>query len=109
MSERSFGAGSMLNGLFVNQQHQMLGFDNLFSGSIDDITNLCHQNTILEKIGRIAKRYSATKVIVACQRLSLDTSPTPADISFLLWLQKRLRFTGVLLLDSWIIGENLII
>jgi DNA repair protein RadC len=98
------GAGSMVSGLFVNEQHRMLGFEDLFLGLIDG-TNICHQ-TIFEEIVRHAKRYSAAKVIMVHKQLSLDASPTLADISFLLWLRQELRVTGMLLLDSWIIGEN---
>ena len=99
MSELSGRAGSVLSGLFLNQQHRMLGFEDLFCGSYDD-TNIYHRDTILKEVKRNIKRYSATEfLMVRSHNFSVDATPTPADISLTRWLMRRLRFTGVLLLD----------
>jgi DNA repair protein RadC len=105
MSKLHGHTGDMLSGLFLNQLHHMLGFEDLFSGSIDDTnTSLC--DTVVKEILENAKRYEATGIIMARNNLSLDASPTSFDISLVRCLINRLSITGVQLLDYWIISED---
>jgi DNA repair protein RadC len=96
----------MFSGLFLNQQHRMMGFEDLFYGDYDN-KNPCHQHTILTKIQQKAKRYKAPFVLMARNSLSSEAEqPTLADISLVRWLTKELHFTKVALLDCWIIYED---
>jgi DNA repair protein RadC len=80
-------------------------FEDLFYGSIDDITT-SHQPTILKEIEQKAERYSATLVVMARNSLQLETCPTVFDIELTRWLIKKLHLTKVFLFDHCIIDEE---
>jgi DNA repair protein RadC len=103
-SEFSGHDKEVLSGLFLNQQHQMLGFEYLCYGSIDDI-NTKHQNAVEQEIVINAERYSATEVIVARNNPSKEASPTFFDIELAQYLTSILSVTSVQLLDHWIIDN----
>jgi DNA repair protein RadC len=106
MSELSECAGDvMFSGLFLSQQHRMLGLENLFYGEYDD-KNLSHQRMILKEIQQKAKRYKAPFVIMARNCLSSEANPTWADTFWIRKLMKKLHSTGVVLLDCWLVCED---
>jgi DNA repair protein RadC len=93
------------SGLFFNERDNFVVFEDLFSGSIDDIKT-SHQHSILKEIERYAERYSATLVVIARNSLLLETCPTVFDIELTRWLIEELHLTKVFLLDHWIIDKE---
>jgi DNA repair protein RadC len=107
MTELSQHAGDVtFSGLFLSQQHHMLGFEDLFYGEYDD-KNISHQHRILKEIQQKAKRYKASFVILVCNCLSSGANnPILADIFLTEWLKRKLHSTGVVLLDCWLVYED---
>jgi DNA repair protein RadC len=95
----------VLSGLFFNERDNLVTFEDLFSGSIDDI-NSRQQHTILNSIVRNAKCNSATLVVMARNSLLQEVCPTVFEIEFTRWLIEKLHLTKVFLLDHWIIDKE---
>jgi DNA repair protein RadC len=103
LSQRT--ADVMFSGLFLSQQHRMLGFEDLFQGEYDD-TNISHQRAILKEIQQKAKQHKAPFVILVRNSLYSEANPTLADIVLIRKLMRKLHSTGVVLLDCWFVYED---
>jgi DNA repair protein RadC len=95
----------MFSGLFLNQQHRMVVFEELFHGEYDN-TNISHQRTLLKEIQQKAKQYKAPFVIMVKNGLYSEAISTWADMFLIRKLMRELHSTEVILLDSWLVYED---
>jgi DNA repair protein RadC len=94
----------VVSGLFLNSLYQMIGFEDLFLGSIDD-KDTTHRDIIFNSIVNHARRHETEYIIMVRNNFSLEV-PKLVDVSLARWLLKNLPSTEMLLLDYWILhGE----
>lgn len=86
--------------MLLNSQHRLLGYHELFYGTIDSAT--IHPREVV----RLALEKNAAAVIAAHNHPSGATKPSPADIAITKQLQSALELFDIRLLDHFIIGRG---
>ncbi len=86
--------------LFLDTRHRMLGFEEIFWGTID-----C-SNVYPREVVKRALHYNAAAVILAHNHPSGVTEPSLADQSVTKQLIKALQLVDIRVLDHMIIGEG---
>ncbi|EAB2727092.1 DNA repair protein RadC [Salmonella enterica] len=89
--------------LFLNNQHQLLACETLFTGTIN------HTEVYPREIVKAALRYNAAAVILAHNHLSGTAEPSRADRLITSNLQNTLLLVDVRILDHFIIGHREIV
>jgi len=86
--------------MLLNSQHRLLGYHELFYGTIDSAT--IHPREVV----RLALEKNAAAVIAAHNHPSGATKPSRADIATTKQLQSALELFDIRLLDHFIIGRG---
>ena len=86
--------------MLLNSQHRLLGYHELFYGTIDSAT--IHPREVV----RLALEKNAAAVIAAHNHPSGATKPSRADIVITKQLQSALELFDIRLLDHFIIGRG---
>lgn len=86
--------------LFLDNQHRIIAYDELFSGTINTAT--IHPRPIIER----ALRLNAAALILAHNHPSGVSDPSPQDITVTERMREALELVDVRLLDHIIIGDN---
>lgn len=86
--------------MLLNSQHRLLGYHELFYGTIDSAT--IHPREVV----RLALEKNAAAVIAAHNHPSGATKPSRADIAITKQLQSALALFDIRLLDHFIIGRG---
>lgn len=86
--------------LFLDNQHRLLAYEELFSGTINAAT--VHIRPIIERI----LHFNAAALILAHNHPSGDSTASPQDISVTHKLRQALELIDVRLLDHIVIGDN---
>ena len=86
--------------LLLDSQHRLLGYHELFYGTIDSAT--IHPREVV----RLALEKNAAAVIAAHNHPSGAAKPSPADIATTKQLQSALELFDIRLLDHFIIGRG---
>ncbi|EAP7666160.1 DNA repair protein RadC [Salmonella enterica] len=86
--------------LFLNNQHQLLACETLFTGTIN------HTEVYPREIVKAALRYNAAAVILAHNHPSGTAEPSRADRLITSNLQNTLLLVDVRILDHFIIGHR---
>ena len=86
--------------MLLNSQHRLLGYHELFYGTIDSAT--IHPREVV----RLALEKNAAAVIAAHNHPSGAAKPSPADIATTKQLQSALELFDIRLLDHFIIGRG---
>lgn len=86
--------------MLLNSQHRLLGYHELFYGTIDSAT--IHPREVV----RLALEKNAAAVIAAHNHPSGAAKPSPADIAITKQLQSALELFDIRLLDHFIIGRG---
>lgn len=86
--------------MLLNSQHRLLGYHELFYGTIDSAT--IHPREVV----RLALEKNAAAVIAAHNHPSGATKPSRADIASTKQLQSALELFDIRLLDHFIIGRG---
>ncbi|HFJ4903914.1 TPA: DNA repair protein RadC [Salmonella enterica] len=89
--------------LFLNNQHQLLACETLFTGTIN------HTEVYPREIVKAALRYNAAAVILAHNHPSGTAEPSRADRLITSNLQNTLLQVDVRILDHFIIGHREIV
>lgn len=89
--------------LFLNNQHQLLACETLFTGTIN------HTEVYPREIVKAALRYNAAAVILAHNHPSGTAEPSRADRLITSNLQNTLLLVDVRILDHFIIGHREIV
>lgn len=89
--------------LFLNNQHQLLACETLFTGTIN------HTEVYPREIVKAALRYNAAAVILAHNHPSGTAEPSRADRLITSSLQNTLLLVDVRILDHFIIGYREIV
>ncbi|EFR5025251.1 DNA repair protein RadC [Salmonella enterica] len=89
--------------LFLNNQHQLLACETLFTGTIN------HTEVYPREIVKAALRYNAAAVILAHNHPSGTAEPSRADRLTTSNLQNTLLLVDVRILDHFIIGHREIV
>lgn len=89
--------------LFLNNQHQLLACETLFTGTIN------HTEVYPREIVKAALRYNAAAVILAHNHPSGTAEPSRADRLITSNLQNTLLLADVRILDHFIIGHREIV
>ena len=88
--------------LFLDSQHRILDFQELFRGSIN--LAIIHPRELVKE----ALRLNAAAVILAHNHPSGDTNPSKQDIELTLKLMEILKVVDVRVLDHLVIGETVL-
>ncbi|MDO7895616.1 RadC family protein [Pseudomonas citrulli] len=86
--------------LFLNSRHQVLGFEVLFRGSIDNAS--VHPRQVVKR----ALAYNAAALILCHNHPSGNTEPSQADRVLTERLQEALELIDVRVLDHFIVGDG---
>ncbi len=86
--------------IFLDNRHRMLGFEEIFRGSIDGA------NVYSREIVRQALLHNAASLLVAHNHPSGSVEPSPADERVTRRLRDALALIEVRLLDHFVIGEG---
>ncbi len=86
--------------LFLDGQHQILAFKEMFVGSINHAT--VHPREVVKE----ALQLNATAVILAHNHPSGGSEPSPQDISLTKTLKDILKIIDVRLLDHLVVGDE---
>ncbi|MDA8788537.1 DNA repair protein RadC [Porticoccaceae bacterium] len=86
--------------MLLNSQHRLLGYHELFYGTIDSAT--IHPREVV----RLALEKNAAAVIAAHNHPSGATKPSRADIAITKQLQSALELFDIRLVDHFIIGRG---
>ncbi|AUH70927.1 RadC family protein [Legionella sainthelensi] len=86
--------------LFLDNQHRIIAYDELFSGTINTAT--IHPRPIIERVLRL----NAAALILAHNHPSGVSDPSPQDIAVTERMREALELVDVRLLDHIIIGDN---
>jgi len=87
-------------GIFLDNRHRMLGFQEIFRGTIDGAS--VHPREIVRQI----LLYNAASIIVAHNHPSGSIEPSMADEGVTRRLRQALSLVDVRLLDHFIVGEG---
>lgn len=86
--------------LFLNSKHQVLTFEALFRGSIDNTS--VHPRQVVKR----ALAHNAAAVILCHNHPSGNTNPSEADRTLTKRLQEALELIDVRVLDHFIVGDG---
>ncbi|OGT29981.1 MAG: hypothetical protein A3E87_09605 [Gammaproteobacteria bacterium RIFCSPHIGHO2_12_FULL_35_23] len=86
--------------LFLNNQHQILGYAELFQGSINEA------DIYPREVMKMALHYNATALIIAHNHPSGGLQPSGSDRTVTLQLKRLLALIDIQLLDHIIIGRG---
>ncbi|UVL83837.1 DNA repair protein RadC [Pseudomonas sp. B21-028] len=86
--------------LFLNSRHQVLGFETLFRGSIDNAS--VHPRQVVKR----ALAHNAAALILCHNHPSGSTEPSQADRLLTERLQEALELIDVRVLDHFIVGDG---
>ncbi|MCI0993170.1 DNA repair protein RadC [Pseudomonas corrugata] len=86
--------------LFLNSRHQVLGFETLFRGSIDNAS--VHPRQVVKR----ALAHNAAALILCHNHPSGNTEPSQADRLLTERLQEALELIDVRVLDHFIVGDG---
>ncbi len=86
--------------LFLNNQHQVIEYEELFKGTIDGTS--VHPREVVKK----ALLHNAAAVILAHNHPSGNQKPSQADKQITEKLKQALSLVDIRLLDHFIIGDN---
>jgi len=89
-------------GLFLDNRHRVIHFEELFSGTIDGAS--VYPREVVKK----AMGYNAAAIIFAHNHPSGVSEPSQADRNITRRLQEALELVGVRVLDHIIVGDELI-
>lgn len=85
---------------FLNNQHQLLAYEELFAGSI--ISTHIYSG----EVARAALRHNAAAVIVSHNHPSFSTEPSRADAQITVRLKKALELIDVRMIDHVVVAGN---
>lgn len=85
---------------FLNNQHQLLAYEELFAGSITST------HIYPGEVARAALRHNAAAVIVSHNHPSFSTEPSRADAQITVRLKKALELIDVRLIDHIVVAGN---
>ncbi len=88
--------------LFLDNRHCILGFEEIFRGTIDSAA--VHPREIV----REALNYNAAAVIFAHNHPSGDPEPSKADIAITKRLKTALDVFDIRVLDHFVVGERIV-
>jgi DNA repair protein RadC len=86
--------------LFLDNQHQMLAFEELFFGTID------HASVYPREIVKRALKHNAAAVILGHNHPSGIAEPSKADIEITEYIKAALKLVSVRVLDHIIVGDQ---
>ncbi|ASK34565.1 DNA repair protein RadC [Alcanivorax sp. N3-2A] len=86
--------------LFLNNKHQVLGFERLFFGTVDGTT--VHPRIVVQK----ALEWNAASVILAHNHPSGHSEPSQADRTVTELLVKALKLIDVRVLDHLVVSRS---
>lgn len=86
--------------IFLDNRHRMLGFEEIFRGTIDGA------NVYSREIVRQALLHNAASLLVAHNHPSGSAKPSPADERVTRRLRDSLELIDVRLLDHFVVGEG---
>ena len=84
--------------MFLNSQNQLLGFEEMFRGTINQAS------VYPREVAKEALRYNAAAVILSHNHPSGVAVPSQADIALTETLKKALDILGIAVLDHIIVG-----
>ncbi|MFP4146377.1 MAG: RadC family protein [Halorhodospira sp.] len=87
-------------GIFLDNRHRVIGFEELFRGTIDGAS------VYPREVVRRALAHNAAAAIVAHNHPSGVTEPSPADESLTQRLREALGLVDIRLLDHFVIGDG---
>lgn len=86
--------------LFLDTQHRVLGFEELFHGTLNEA------NVYPREVVKLALAYNAAKVIFAHNHPSGNPMPSQADQAVTKLLREALSLVEILLIDHIVIGKE---
>jgi len=86
--------------VFLDNRHRMLGFEEIFRGTIDGA------NVYSREIVRQTLLYNAASILVAHNHPSGSIEPSPADEGVTRRLRQALSLIEVRLLDHFVVGDG---
>jgi DNA repair protein RadC len=86
--------------LFLNSHHRLLGFEELFHGTINE------SNVYPREVVKRGLAYNAAKIILAHNHPSGNTTPSQADCDITLLLKQTLALVEIKVIDHIIVGHN---
>jgi len=88
--------------LFLDSQHRILAFEELFRGTIDG--TVVHPREVVKE----AIALNAKAVIFAHNHPSGDSEPSQADIQITKKLKSALALVDIIVLDHFVIGDSVV-
>lgn len=88
--------------VFLNNQHQYLGYETLFIGTLDAAA------VYPREVVKAAIQYNAAAVILAHNHPSGEQEPSKADRMITERLSAALKLVDVRLLDHFVVGEDIV-
>lgn len=85
---------------FLNNQHQLLAYEEIFHGSIACV------EVHLREIVRCALQYNAAAIILSHNHPSYMPNPSQADIGITARLKQALELVGMRVIDHLIVAGN---
>jgi DNA repair protein RadC len=86
--------------LFLSSHHRLLGFEELFHGTINE------SNVYPREVVKRGLAHNAAKIILAHNHLSGNTTPSQADCDITLLLKKTLALVEIKVIDHIIVGHH---
>jgi DNA repair protein RadC len=86
--------------IFLNSQHRMLGFEELFHGTINE------SSVYPREVVKRGLAHNAAKIILAHNHPSGSTKPSQADRDITKLLQKTLALVDIQVIDHIIVGHQ---
>jgi DNA repair protein RadC len=86
--------------LFLNSHHRLLGFEELFHGTINE------SNVYPREVVKRGLAHNAAKIILAHNHPSGNTTPSQADCDITLLLKQTLALVEIKVVDHIIVGHN---
>ncbi|MES2218666.1 MAG: DNA repair protein RadC [Pseudomonadota bacterium] len=86
--------------LFLNSQHRILCFEELFHGTINE------SSVYPREVVKRALAHNAAKIILAHNHPSGDTTPSQADCDITLLLKQSLALVDIQVIDHIIVGHH---
>ncbi len=90
----------VFGGLFLDNRHRVIGFEELFRGTIDGAS------VYPREVVRRALKHNAAAVIVAHNHPSGVAEPSPTDESLTHRLREALGLVDIRLLDHFVVGDG---
>ena len=100
MAELGNRPAEVFGALFLDPQHHILAFEELFHGTID------HTSVHPRELIRRVIHHNAARIILAHNHPSGDITPSQADIELTQSLKNALEMLDVTLLDHLVVGKN---